>query len=102
MDIHVAFSKIQATLSEDITPFKVTQQFMPCFSTKFNISNSGYICLAVLQKDELSFRKNLQLKLKLMYLRQSRLIVSKEEFLQIFPGTIAEAKGQRKELKMLP
>ena len=37
-----------------------------------------------------------------MYLRQSRLVVSKEEFLQIFPGTIAEAKGQRKELKMLP
>ena len=35
MDIHVAFTKIQATLSEDITPFKVTQQFMPCFSTKF-------------------------------------------------------------------
>ena len=35
-------------------------------------------------------------------IRQRRLVVSKEESLQIFPGTIAEAKGQRKELKMLP
>ena len=69
---------------------------------KTSALNSGYV-LPSCRKMSCHFVKiNLQLKLKLMYLRQSRLVVSKEEFLQIFPGTIAEAKGQRKELKMLP
>lgn len=63
--------------------------------------NSGYV-LPSCRKMNCHFVKIYNLSLSLCTYGKVDLLFGKEEFLQIFPGTIAEAKGQRKELKMLP